>query len=51
VKKTGFGHVLLLNPNLRGGSPEKFCCPKKCFAPARQHFWEKYGTVVILDRM
>jgi hypothetical protein len=26
-----------LNPILRGGSPEKFWCPKNFFG----HFWEK----------
>jgi hypothetical protein len=35
---------IFLNPKLRGGSPEKFWCPKKP-SNIRQHFWEKYGKM------
>jgi hypothetical protein len=41
-----------LNPNLRGGSPEKFVVRKNVLPPpppppppARQQFWEKYGKI------
>jgi hypothetical protein len=48
-----FGHVLtgihrenFLNLNLTGGVRKIFLTP-----PACQHFWEKYGIVVIFDPM
>ena len=38
-----------LNPNLRGGSPEKFVVRKNVLPPppppARQQFWGKYGKI------
>jgi hypothetical protein len=35
------------DPNLRGGSPEKFVFRKNFL----RKIWKKYGTVVILARM
>jgi hypothetical protein len=62
VKKPQILHVLLVicwekNRNLRGGSSGKILVSKKFFCSLANIFgknvekWEKYGTVVILDRM
>jgi hypothetical protein len=52
MKKTGFGHVLLfLNPNLRGGSPEKCWCPKKFFAPPFRNSVANYNFVKIPSKL